>query len=193
MSCRHCHRCIQFLATRKVTWSQAAAEIDVIFVVQTKEQSPKMFFADGNFLFSRHTIYVIFISKILLLVAIFFSSRSTLPKNVRWEIWTLNLLGAKCQSKMQHCVTILQSGAQTNNRFQCNFSELSDAQSTLWKRILEANVPRFPFIFFNLSGFNILRITSWKTKRSSVDSYGIKHCVKLMHYHTHAMRTYFYR
>ena len=124
----------------------------------------------------------------------FFSSRSTLPKNVRWEIWTLNLLGAKYQSKMQHCVTILQSGAQTNNRFHCNFSELSDSQSTLWKRILEANVPRFPFIFFNLSGFNILRITSWKTKRSSVDSYGIKqHCVKLMQYHTHAMRTYFYR
>ena len=72
MSRRHCHRCIQLLATRKVTWSQAAAEIDVIFVVQPKEQSPKMFFADGNFWYSRHRIYVIFISKILLLVAIFF-------------------------------------------------------------------------------------------------------------------------
>ena len=36
--------------------------------------------------------------------------------------WNLNrnLLGANCQSKYQHCVTILQSGAQTNNRFHCN-------------------------------------------------------------------------
>ena len=30
-----------------------------------------------------------------------------------------NLLGANCQSKYQHCVPILQSGAQTNNRFHC--------------------------------------------------------------------------
>ena len=86
MSCRQCHRCIQLLATRKVTWSLAAAEIDVIFVVQPKEQSPKRFFADGNFLYSRHRIYVIFISKILLLVAICFYSRWKLPKNVPWEI-----------------------------------------------------------------------------------------------------------
>ena len=36
--------------------------------------------------------------------------------------WNLNrnLLGANCQSKYQHCVTILQSGAQTNNRCHCN-------------------------------------------------------------------------
>ena len=36
--------------------------------------------------------------------------------------WNLNrnLLGANCQSKYQHCMTILQSGAQTNNRFHCN-------------------------------------------------------------------------
>ena len=35
--------------------------------------------------------------------------------------WNLNrnLLGANCQSKYQHCVTILQSGEQTNNRFHC--------------------------------------------------------------------------
>ena len=35
--------------------------------------------------------------------------------------WNLNrnLLGANWQSKYQHCVTILQSGAQTNNRFHC--------------------------------------------------------------------------
>ena len=35
--------------------------------------------------------------------------------------WNLNrnLLRANCQSKYQHCVTILQSGAQTNNRFHC--------------------------------------------------------------------------
>ena len=35
--------------------------------------------------------------------------------------WNLNrnLLGTNCQSKYQHCVTILQSGAQTNNRFHC--------------------------------------------------------------------------
>ena len=50
---------------------------------------------------------------------------------------------------------------------------------------------RFTFIFFNHSGFSILHITSWKTKRSSVDSYGMKHCVKLLHYHTYAMRIYF--
>ena len=38
--------------------------------------------------------------------------------------WNLNsnLLGANCQSKYQHCVTILQSGAQTNNRFHRNIS-----------------------------------------------------------------------
>ena len=29
-------------------------------------------------------------------------------------------------------------------------------------------------------------------KRSSVDSYGIKPCVKLLYYHTYVMRTYFY-
>ena len=36
--------------------------------------------------------------------------------------WNLNrnLLGANCQSKYQHCVTILQSGVQTNNQFHCN-------------------------------------------------------------------------
>ena len=35
--------------------------------------------------------------------------------------WNLNcnLLGANCQSKYQHCVTILQSGAQMNNRSHC--------------------------------------------------------------------------
>ena len=34
---------------------------------------------------------------------------------------------------------------------------------------------------------------SWKTKRSSVDSYyGIKCCVKLLHYHKYSMRAYFY-
>ena len=31
----------------------------------------------------------------------------------------------------------------------------------------------------------------WKTKRSTVDSYGIKHCVKLLHCHMYAMSTYF--
>ena len=45
---------------------------------------------------------------------------------------------------------------------------------------LEANLSRFPFIFFNLSGFSILHILRLgEKKRSSVDSYGMKHCVKL--------------
>ena len=33
----------------------------------------------------------------------------------KFEIWTFNLPRAKCQSRMQHCVAILQSGVQTNN------------------------------------------------------------------------------
>ena len=36
--------------------------------------------------------------------------------------WNLNRdsLGANCQSKYQHCMTILHSGLQTNNWFHCN-------------------------------------------------------------------------
>ena len=46
--------------------------------------------------------------------------------------WNLNrnLLGANCQSKYQHCVTILQSGAQMNNRFHCNnYSEWQNGRT----------------------------------------------------------------
>ena len=43
----------------------------------------------------------------------------------------------------------------------------------------------FPSIFLGLL-FNVLR----PGKRSSVDSYGVKHCVQLLHYDTYAMRTY---
>ena len=51
--------------------------------------------------------------------------------------WNLNrnLLGANCQSKYQHCVTILQSGAQTNNRFHCNLKRqqiIHHHQSGIW-------------------------------------------------------------
>ena len=38
----------------------------------------------------------------------------------KFEIWTFNLPRAKCQSRMQHCVAILQSGVQTNNWFHSN-------------------------------------------------------------------------
>ena len=46
------------------------------------------------------------------------------------EIWARNLLGANRQSKYQHCVTILQSGAQMNNRFHCKYITDFDEVST---------------------------------------------------------------
>ena len=75
------------------------------------------------------------------------------------------------------------------------FSRRRGGEMNTWEtnpkgRLGEANTSRFPFIFFILSGFSILNVTSRKTKRSSFDSYGIKHCVKLVHYHTYATRPY---
>ena len=64
--------------------------------------------------------------------------------------WNLNsnLLGANCQSKYQHCVTILQSGAQTNNRFHRNIS--FEFSTSLLTNLLEQkgkydNRPRYKY------------------------------------------------
>ena len=57
--------------------------------------------------------------------------------------WNLNrnLLGANCQSKYQHCVTILQSGAKTNNRFHCKSGSLSHK----WEQLI--NITFLPNFF----------------------------------------------
>ena len=95
-----------------------------------------------------------------------------------------------------HVATFVADGNfLTLDRSGLNFNELlswklSDTQYTLKLDVkpmfLDSHL--FPSIFLGLVFYVLL--TSWKTKRSSVDSYGIKDCVKSLHYHTYAMRTY---
>ena len=47
-----------------------------------------------------------------------------------------NFLGANCQSKYQHCVTVLQSGTQTNNRFNCKTARIIYHNPLLWTSCL---------------------------------------------------------
>ena len=51
-----------------------------------------------------------------------FFDRATLNWKLQLAHAGSNLLRANCQSKYQHCMTILQSGAQTNNWFYCNLA-----------------------------------------------------------------------
>ena len=61
--------------------------------------------------------------------------------------WNLNrnLLGANCQSKYQHCVTILQSGAKTNNRFHCKSGSLSHKWDQLINITFLLNIYFWPY------------------------------------------------
>ena len=56
-----------------------------------------------------------------------------------------NLLGANYQWKYQHCVTILQSGAQTNNRFHCKSGSLSHKWEQLINITFLLNIYFWPY------------------------------------------------
>ena len=74
----------------------------------------------------REITFSFFETEVMLLAIAVNSQYSNIKPFAQAANWNFNcnLLGANCQSKYQHCLTILPSGAQTNNRFHCNEGKL---------------------------------------------------------------------